>query len=261
MPAIREYGVQDNDRAAYQVHVYAPEHGVSVRAYIPEQIEASLRSNYDTPFAEGFIRNLPHGERLHLSARLAGYGTTTQIMSMQVWQGSEPMSMSLPVHFLYRDDVIEDVIRPMKALMSLSTPRSKTGSGSPVDVLESPGPRLRWKSGAGEPPPTVTERIGNIASGVGTVVGTLTDAATGDLERAVAQTESGFLSNIQIDRNISIDIGDFMSFDSVIIPEVSSTYEIKLDRRTRRPIALEATIQFITFLAPTVESLDQIFGV
>ena len=258
MPTIREFGVQDNERAPYLVHVYAPDHGVSVRAYIPEQIEASLRSNYDTPFAEGFLRSLPHGERLHLASRLAGYGTTTQIMSMQVWQGSEPMSMSLPVHFLYHDDVIEDVIRPMKALLSLSVPRSRSGSGSPVDVLESPGPRLRWKSGAGEKPATVAQRV------IKTAAAAALSAATGDVDAALESAsalESDFLSNVQIDRNISIDIGDFMSFESVVIPEVSSTYEIKLDRVSRRPIALEATIQFITFLAPTVESLDRIFGV
>ena len=85
MPTIQEYGVQDNDRAPYLVHVYAPDHGVSVRAYIPEQIEASLRSNYDTPFAEGFLRSLPHGERLHLAAH--------------DWQATEPPPRSCPCRY------------------------------------------------------------------------------------------------------------------------------------------------------------------
>ena len=166
--------------------------------------------------------------------------------------------MSLPVHFLYHDDVIEDVIRPMKALLSLSVPRSRSGSGSPVDVLESPGPRLRWKNSAGETPATVAQRV------ITTAAAAAGSLATGNVDAALESAsvlESDFLSNVQIDRNISIDIGDFMSFESVVIPEVSSTYEIKLDRVSRRPIALEATIQFITFLAPTVESLDRIFGV
>ena len=251
MPRVSEFGHQDNDRASYLVHVYAPDHGVSVHAYIPEQIETSLRSNYSTPFAEGFIRSLPQGDRIHLAARLSGYGTTTQIMSMQVWQGSEPWAVSLPIHFLYRDNTINDVVQPMKALKSLALPRTKSGSGSSTDVLESPGPRLRWKSGAGESPASVQSRLaGSAASALGSI-------ASGDF----AALESDFLSNVSIDRNISISIGDFMTFDSVVIEEVSSTYEIKLDRVSRRPIALAATLQFTTFLAPTVESLDGIFGV
>ena len=51
---------------------------------MPENFTSSVLSDYDTPFAEGFLRSLPDGDKSHTGARLAGFGTTTQRMSMQI---------------------------------------------------------------------------------------------------------------------------------------------------------------------------------
>ena len=64
-----------------------------------------------------------------------------------------------------------------------------------------------------------------------------------------------------MENEIQLAIGTFMIFNSLIITNVDSDYEIKLDRKARKPIALNATVAFRTFLTPTVQDLDAIFGV
>jgi len=52
-----------------------------------------------------------------------------------------------------------------------------------------------------------------------------------------------------------------MIFPSVVITNVDSDYEIKLDRRTKKPIALNATVGFRTFVNPKVEDLKNMLPI
>ena len=235
-----EYGPRDSN-PAYQIHILQPERDITIHAYMPENFTSSISSDYDAPFTESaasaLADHLPGGlgAATLTAAQAAGFGKTAQGLSMQVWQGSAPMDFSIPIQFLYDTNTNTDIIDPMKALMSLALPRSvggevlgsvaeAVGLDSKGDVfLESPGPK--------------------IAQGEGTF--------GGFIESSIS---------IRTKDDIILAIGEFMTFPSVVITNVDSDYEIKLDRAARKPIALNATVAFRTFLTPTAEDLNTIFG-
>lgn len=258
----------------YKVQVRAPSGIVS--AYLPENFSSAVSSDYDTPFTDGAINALGaitpgvSTEQLKLGFRMAGMSTTTQAMTMQVWQGSAPMDFSIPVQFLLNSDSEKDIIGPMRALMAMTLPSglssgvgalaSNGGNLSGTEgFLQSPGPKLRLKKGV--TPQQVAERAvtGIVDSGkaVYDYIGSAgQDGASQELlDKLHGSTMFGLMD---IYDNISLQLGSFMYFPSVVITDVSSDYEIKLDRYSRKPIALNATIGFRTFVTPKAEDLHSI---
>ena len=222
-----EYGPRD-DGVPYQIHILQPEKDLAIHAYMPENFTSSISSDYDAPFTESIVNQLTSrlpgafGGAALAATKVAGFGTTTQALSMQVWQGAAPMDFSIPVQFLYDTDTEEDIIKPMKALMGLALPNQLRGSKGLI--LESPGPSISEGEGGG--------------------------------------SFGGFIENdlLRTKNDILLAIGTFMHFPSVVVTNVDSDWEIKLDRKSHKPIALNATVAFRTFLTPTVDDLDTIFS-
>ena len=227
------YGETRDDIAThYQIHIMVPDRGIEIHAFMPENFTSAINSEYEMPFAESSVTNLLSkfagvaGEAVGAAAKLTGFGTTVQQASMQVWQGVAPMEFSIPVRFLYNTDTERDIIAPMKALMSLALPYLAYGEladnrfgGQSGSTMRSPGPKVVPGNLLGE----------------------------------------NFFDWVSIENQIQLMIGSFLFFDSVVVTGVDSEYEIKLDRENKKPISLEATVNFTTFLTPVVDELDRIF--
>ena len=274
----------------YTLKVVAAERGIVVSAYLPENFSSSVNSDYDTPFAEGFLSDRPN---LKLGLRVAGIGTTTQVMTMQVWQGSAPMEFSIPMVFLYDNDEERDILGPVRSLMSLTLPSEIRTNGAGLTlgesglgslegtggVLQSPGPKLALSQITGENgeqrevtgadfASAVTgldaaSAASNVAGEAGRVLTGTGDALAGNINDFAANTNDlfgglGVFGFTAIRDNISLKIGNFLYFPSVVITDVSSDYSIKLSKQRRKPISLEVTVSFRTFVTPKTEDLSTI---
>lgn len=265
-------------------HGRAQNDTITIMAYLPENFASSVSSSYDEPFRGGFISN----DKLALGARLAGYATTNQIMTMQVWEGSAPMEFSMPIVFLLDTDTEKDIMEPVRNLMKLTLPSMAKGNNGTAKtpgragsiaanaaVLRSPGPKLALAN-VKDAPAQVGDRLTKGSSeadnidfgGVLTKIvdvfkpgessGDAAKNAGGAVNEGIFNAESLF-ENIKIEDNISFSVGRFFHASSVVITDVSQEYEIKLDRYSKKPIALNVTISLRTFFTPIAEDIDLMF--
>lgn len=274
---------------------------LSIMAPLPESFSTDTSSDYDSPFTDGlakFVSNLSRGwlsdDRVALGMRMMGASTSTQAMTMQIWQGSAPMEFSIPMHFVLNTDAETDILMPLRQLMSLTLPSTATQfsdlgskvnldftSGGTGGFLVSPGPKLELKNGY--TPKDVLYRVTGGASDVYDTVSDVYDTAQNDgLGAAYDQVINGvsnawdkftgggvdgaldslmgfdLFSIVNIKDNISLQIGNFMRFPSVVITNVSSEHGIKLDAYTHKPIEISVTVTFRTFLTPKADDLSSI---
>jgi len=202
------------DAINYGLYITANEDNISIRASLPETFEFMSDSDYDTPFSSGIISNA----RLKLITRLTtGSAGATQNMSMQVWQGTNPINLSFPLVFTAESDTDKDVITPIKQLTKLTMPSSVGG------VLFSPGPRFKKKD---------------------------------TLDKNAALLD--ILSYVELTNLISLQIGNFMYFPSVVITSVSQQYDVRLDGRGR-PIKATVSVGFRTFFTPTQDDVEKMY--
>jgi hypothetical protein len=232
-------------------------------------------------------------DKVALGMRLMGAATSTQAMTMQVWQGSAPMEFSIPLHFVLNTDSETDILLPLRQLMSLTLPSTATqfsnlsnlvnldfSSGGTGGFLVSPGPKLKLKEGM--TPADVVHRVtggttqayqdgaaggGGVVGGIAGVAGHAVDAAGRAIDTVMGADAQAILdglmgvdlfSLVDIEDNISLRIGNFMYFPSVVITDVSSEHGVKLDAYSRKPIEISVTVTFRTFLTPKAEDLASI---
>jgi hypothetical protein len=134
-------------------------------------------------------------------------------------------------------------------------------------MLMSPGPKIKLKEGV--TPYDVGERmtVGG-AKQASNVLNSGYEVATSD-DHGLEWLNKGGLkelgnqlfgnslfSLVDIYDNISLTLGNFFMFPSVVITDVSSDYGIKLDAITGLPIELSATVSFRTFVSPKAEDVD-----
>lgn len=279
----------------YSVKIFSNRAGgiVQIIAPMPESFATNTSADYDTPFANGLAGKLAKminfsslgladrvgldEETVSLGMRMAGASTTTQSMTMQVWQGSSPMEFSIPLHFVLTSDPEKDILQPLRQLMSLTLPSSaifqnlgnifnQNWQENTGGFLTSPGPKIKLKDNMSAP--DFLQRLGEgdlvsaggaLADQATSITGSAVDAITGKeggpdvlMEKLLASDMFNF---IEFYDNISLEIGNFMRFNSVVITDVSSEHGVKLDAYSHKPIELQVTVTFRTFMTPKVEDL------
>lgn len=116
--------------------------GLTVESHLPETFSLGVSSQFNQPFGQG-ISNGTVGTAF----KMAGLGAlTSQSMTAQVWEGTQPIEMTLELEFVAESDPTSEVLDPIKDLMEMTMP-SKGGSGF---LLEPPGPAYKdvidWKA-------------------------------------------------------------------------------------------------------------------
>lgn len=250
---------------AYKAFVVASEAkydgstGIFVEAWLPETLATDINANYESPMAQGLNGMMPG---LGAIARFAGMNLTTQALTAQIWQGGGHIQFSLPFVFQAETSAAAEVMEPIKQLFTLTLPKDTADSGG--GLLQAPGPHFDYKQlwdSAPELRKLITE--GSITEGVMSDTGataTSTNTSFGALKSAadkVAQTTSAALV-AALKGNISLYIGQFMYFPSVIIKDVNPTFDVILDQ-DKNPMRATVNVNFETFYVPTSYDLNNMF--
>lgn len=152
------YGMEEN--ANYKVRI-AQAGGGQVEAYVPETFQLAVTSQFGQPFGQG-ISNSTVGT----AAKMLGLGAlTSQAMTAQVWEGTQPIEITLELELVAESDPKAEVLEPIKKLLAMTMP-SRGGSGF---LLDPPGPKyvdiVDWHAfeaakGEGKAKKQITVQIG-----------------------------------------------------------------------------------------------------
>ena len=255
---------------------------ISLTANMPQDFSIDLGAQYEEAMAQAVASNSTIAE-LTSKARLAGIQLTTQALTAQVWQGSTDVTFSIPLVFQIENDENTDILKPLMDLYTLVLPDDTDGG-----FLKAPGPSLS--------PELLGKAVGQFTSGViNSVVaaGGALDAVQDKVTEVISGTLSNYIPGVQqikaptaatadhteankvassakgsgpknplisaVKNNISLTLGNYMHFDSVVITNVSQTHQVQ-------PVAsgtmsrVDVQVTFKTFFAPTRSDIKNIFG-
>lgn len=247
--------------------------GVTVMAPLPETLAYDSTSEYATPFAQGMLSQGNIAQALSS----AGMRVTTQAMTAQLWQGSSENDIGLELEFQTYDDPDKDVRQPVLALLKLAAASVDEATG----LLQSPGPRISLEdtgkilgSGASQLANSGKQALNAAGSAVG-ITGKLDttktmNAQTDNLNsnqksnvtpQAVENGLGGAAYWKSLVRNqISIQIGRYAFFDSVVILNAQETKSHQIDSRTGLPLHSKVSLRFKPLFLVTQQDLEKIFG-
>jgi hypothetical protein len=264
---------------------------VQIEGWLPEEITFDVSAQYEAPYAQGLNQSLPVIGQL---SRALGVNLTTQAMTAQVWQGSTDINFQIPIVFQAETDAYRDVIEPVLNLLKLTMPIDSVGGG----LLEAPGPHIdidRLERSITDTVKTLTpgpqqekqikEKIVGALGSIDAFARSFIDAA-GDASDYLASLKNNTLGTLlktgvkgakfsqkaanegavavntalvnSIVNNISLYVGDFLYFPSVVITDVSQAYNI-LIAPDNNPSRATVNVTFRTFYIPTQRDLDIMF--
>jgi hypothetical protein len=246
--------------------------GATVVAPLPEELAYDTASEYATPFAQGLFSQGSVGQALSA----AGMRVTTQAMTAQLWQGATENDLSLELEFQTYDDPDKDVRQPVLTLLKLAAASVDNATG----LLQSPGPRVSLEdtgkilSNAGSQLKNSSAQLINASAAVVGFSGRITvsklNAQTDNLNSnqkpnptpaAVQNGLGGAQYWKSVVRNqISIQIGSYAFFDSVVILSAQETKGHQIDSRTGLPLHSKVSLRFKPLFLVTQQDLDQIFS-
>lgn len=250
----------------YKAYVVAQDYksddgqGILVEAWLPETVGLDVNANYDAPFAQGIANMVP--ENIGALSRFLGTNLTTQAFTVQIWQGGAFVEFQIPFIFQAESSARNDVMQPIKDLFKLTMPKDPQGGG----LLEAPGPTIDLKRLAQA---NVGQAVSNIVNGL--TFSNMKDAFTelkSDTFGALAKAKNSAQDNIarpissaivnSIVNNISLYIGTFLYFPSVVITDVSPTYDVMIGPDDN-PLRATVNVNFRTFYIPTQNDIDIMF--
>lgn len=247
--------------------------GVTVTAPLPETLAYDTASEYATPFAQGMLSQGNIAQALSS----AGMRVTTQAMTAQLWQGATENDIGLELEFQTYDDPDKDVRQPVLALLKLAAASVDTATG----LLQSPGPRIsledtgRILANGLSQLTNSGKQVLNGAAAVAGIEGRLNttktmNAQTDNLNsNQKANVTPQFVENglggaaywkSLVRNQISIQIGNYAFFDSVVILNAQETKSHQIDARTGLPLHSKVSLRFKPLFLVTQQDLQQIFG-
>ena len=137
-------------------------------SWLPEELDMSVDSEWTTPLAGSA------STELGALASIANLSLVSQWMTVAVWSGSSPITMTLPLQFIAENEgeASTKVLAPIRRLMELALPRfagSKDSLSGNFGVLTPPGPNPGGQSvedfkkslGWGLDSENITVKLGN----------------------------------------------------------------------------------------------------
>lgn len=262
-------GPTRNSDYAVLIQSYNVDEGrpISVLAPMPENFMFDSTSNYEAPFAQGLFSS----DMLRLASAAAGFKTSTQALTVQLWQGISDTELGLELEFQTETDPISEVRDPILNLLRLTTPLADPNTG----LMKSPGPHLDQEAvklfldDVVEKGKEALKAAGEYASslfGDNVKSGSLNAAekTTADGTGASNKVQNKEIMTAQywkqrIKNQISIQIGNYMFFDSVVITNVQQTFVSNIDAVTGWPHHAKVAVRFKPLFMITQQDLDTIF--
>jgi hypothetical protein len=148
-------------QSKYYVVIISSSRWGHVQAWLPDAIQISVRSNWGPVVST----DLPAALNFLTANFFSGSTLFSKRLTAQEWRGSEPLELTLPLHFFATQDSKTEVIEPIKRLLKMSLPRRREESTSD-SFLVAPGPiaRLFGKdtdTGQGEGADLINVYVGN----------------------------------------------------------------------------------------------------
>jgi hypothetical protein len=171
-----------------------------------------------TSYQQPFAQSMVKQTLTNFAAMVGMTNFVTQAMTLQVWQGTTEVQFSLSFELHAKTDAEKDVIQPIKDLLYLNLPGRTQSFGG---FLTPPGPSL-----------TV-------------------DKPSGLSLEALSQA-------VKYKNEISLQIGHFMRFDSVVIEQVNHVFDTQFDKKGL-PTSAQVDVQFKTFVVPVRDDLNRMF--
>lgn len=247
---------------AYLFNIKQSDTTVNVTAYLPEQFSVDLSARYTTPLADAAgLSNSPTG----LFLKATGNSGMFKQATVKIWDSSDGITMQLPFIFVQGEvinGVPTDINDIVLALMSLASPSDGGLAGS----LKAPGPTFLnldavnteiSKLGA-----SLSKFLGFSSSGENQAAEPAsTDQNTSQNKESALDTA---IKKIAFKNRIQVSIGEFLFFDSVVVENVSVTYDTQMvsdstGRNPPRPMKAMVNLTFSTHMTPSIEDIQKIF--
>ena len=258
----------------YTITIACPGLGITVDAMMPESFQLSTSAQYAAPFAD-MLDKVKGADAVKKTGSAFGYSLTTKILSAKVWQGASETSFTLNLIFQAEKDEIKEVIEPITKLHLLTVPRTDFEGG----LLKAPGPHLK----ASVLPDVISSALGGVYNVGSSAFGAVTDAVkswsggsstftdiasagankfVGSLKDSITGLSNSIGSNVV--NQVSLQIGRFLLFDSVIIRDVTVShilqpvgkgYGVSSGNMQRASV----DVQFETFFNLTADDIGKIW--
>lgn len=238
---------------------------ILVEAPMPESFMFDTQSAYAPMLPQGLTGG-------NVATALAAFGIRLAVpaLTAQLWQGSSEIMLQLAMEFHTESDPVADVQTPIMNLNRLTLPSISPSS----DMLQSPGPVIAFDQLSNIASNAKTE-LGNIAASALGTKGALiprptlmSDSSLGAHQGATTTQKSNTQNpnlgssqywKTQIENQISIRIGNYLYFDSVVITNVQQTFMSNIDAITGLPHHATVNVTFKPLFMLTVEDLVQVF--
>lgn len=242
--------------------------GIMLKANLPQEFMIDIGASYEEAIAQAVSSSSIVSE-LSGKAKMMGVQLVTQALTAQIWQGSTEISFSLPLSFQVNSDEMADLLTPLSQLYTLTLPDETVGG-----LLKAPGPSLD--------PSKVASAVGALTSGAlnsamdsvstnfsdlaNRVSGGRVGTALADSSKATAgappssSADGGVKTTLlsAIKNNISLTLGQYMYFESVVITSVGQTHFVQpLENGTMSRV--DVTVGFKTFFVPTQKDIQKMF--
>lgn len=123
----------------YQVHIANNTAGIFIKADLPEEVGWGIQNSFQQAGKIPFLPGSDKWDSLKGNMRdLLGIGIVLKEMTKQIWSGTTPIGMTLPLQFDAEVSAREDVAAAAKSLLTLAAPY-QLGSGL-FSILYSPNP-------------------------------------------------------------------------------------------------------------------------
>lgn len=227
--------------------------GVDIVAALPPSFTWNTSAHYDTPFKDAISQTINGSVVGQIAGGIAsagGLSMVTQTLTAKFWSGSESGAITLPLVFQAMTNEVDEVLKPIAQLMSLTVPRTLGGKNG--SLLQAPGPHFDLTKAATSAYNTASNTISvagqqtmaeNASSWLGTLdtlrgkIQTLVGSSPGDAANTVmngivngvsatASALDNFARN-NIVNNISLQLGRFMLFDHVVITDVNYEFPVQ----------------------------------
>lgn len=257
---------------------------IVVEAPIPDSFAFDVGATYEQMLPQGFTNN----KVVNTAAALTGTRLAVQALTAQLWAGNTDSELSMELEFHTETDPVQDVRTPIVNLLKLTMPTIDTKSG----FLGSPGPQIDFsKAGTvfSDAVNSVASDAGGLLGGLASGIASTVSAAAGSylgfgtapkpasLQDSNAQPSDGNNDaiskslqqnpnlgtakywNTMIKNKISISIGNYLYFDSVVITRVSQTFASNFDAQTGLPHNVRVAVAFKPLFMLAQEDLDTLF--
>jgi hypothetical protein len=263
--ALQDFGVTLSQRdLAYKAFVVCQDQKILVEAWLPEQVAMDVHADYDAPYAKGIQDAV--NPKLGEFTRFIGMSLTTQALTAQIWQGGSFVDITLQFIFQSESGAAADVMKPIQDLLRLMMPADPSNGG----FLQAPGPHVDLNSLAANGKEAASQISSSIASALSAIasspVQTMKDMVTNPLgvaQNVQAQANKDLVPASQalmasVKNNISLYVGQFLYFPSVVIKDVSPTFDVTMGT-DKNPIRASVNVTFSTFVMPTQNDIDTMF--